>query len=68
MKASFVRRDLRGSFDRTVHWDSKDRVQAGIKVGIENRTGLSINARVDADWTTSDTHSVAGGVEILWKF
>mgnify|MGYP000725940603 FL=1 len=68
MKASFARRDLRGSFDRTVHWDSKDRVQTGIKVGIENRTGLSINARVDADWTTSDTHSVAGGVEIQWKF
>ena len=68
MKASFARRDLRGSFDRTVHWDSKDRVQTGIKVGIENRTGLSINARVDADWATSDTHSVAGGVEIQWKF
>ena len=68
MKASFARRDLRGSFDRTVHWDSKDRVQAGIKVGIENRMGLSINARVDADWATSDTHSVAGGVEIRWAF
>ena len=68
MKASFVHPDLKGSFDRTVEWDSKNRVQAGVKLGIESQKGLSISARINADWLSSDTHSLAGGIQAQWKF
>ena len=68
MKAAFRASDLKGSFDRTVQWDSKNRFRAGLKLGIENREGLSFNARVDGQWESSDTHAVAGGVEATWRF
>ena len=68
MKASFAASDLRGSFDRSISWDSKDRWTVGLKAGIENREGLSLNVRFDGQWESADTHSVAGGVEAAWRF
>ena len=68
MKASFVVSDLRGSFDRSISWNSKDRWTVGFKAGIENREGLSLNVRFDGQWESADTHSVAGGIEAAWRF
>ena len=68
MRAAFRTSDLKGSFDRTVQWDSKNRFRAGLKLGIENRDGLSFNARVDGQWESKDTHAIAGGIEATWRF
>ena len=65
---SFNQKDLSGSFDRRAQWDSKNRFKAGLKVGIEARNGLSLNALIHSEWESSDTHSLAGGLQATWRF
>ena len=65
---SFNQKDLSGSFDRRAQWDSKNRIKAGLKVGIEAQNGLSLNALIQSEWESSDSHSLAGGLEATWRF
>ena len=68
MTASFVNSDLKGSFDRTVDWDSRNRLRAGLTVGIENESGMSVRGRIEGCRESADTRALAGSVEVQWRF
>ena len=68
MKLSFAASDLHGSFKRTVDFDSKNRLRAGVKLGLQNKAGFTLNARLYYERESSSTASLAGGIEAQWPF
>lgn len=68
MKLSFAASDLRGNFKRAVDFDSKNRLRAGAKVGLQNKEGFTLNARLDYERESSSSAILAGGIEALWRF
>ena len=56
-----------GSFNRTVDWDSRNRLRAGLTVGIENRSGISVRERIEGCRESADTCALAGSVEVQWR-
>lgn len=68
MKLSFAASDLRGNFKRAVDFDSKNRLRAGAKVGLQNKEGFTLNARLDYERESSSSAILAGGIEAQWRF
>ena len=68
MTASFVNSDLKGAFNRTVDWDSRNRLRAGFTIGIENESGMSVRGRIEGCRESADTRALAGSVEVQWRF
>ena len=66
--ASFAHPDFKGSFDRTVQWDSRNRLRGGLTLGIESENGFSVNARLEGYRESADTKSLIGGIEAKWRF
>ena len=68
MKLSFAASDLRGNFKRAVDFDSKNRLRACAKVGLQNKEGFTLNARLDYERESSSSAILAGDIEALWRF
>lgn len=68
MKLSFAASDLHGNFKRTVDFDSKNRLRSGAKVGLQNKEGFTLNARLDYEREGSSSAIVTGGIEVQWRF
>ena len=49
-------------------FDSKNRLRAGAKVGLQNKEGFTLNARLDYERESSSSAILAGGIEALWRF
>lgn len=65
---AYAASDLRGNFKRAVDFDSKNRLRAGAKVGLQNKEGFTLNARLDYERESSSSAILAGGIEALWRF
>lgn len=66
--AGFVNPDFKGSFERTIDWDSRNRLRAGFALGVENANGVSVHGRIEGYRESADSHALMGSVEVRWRF
>ena len=67
-RLSFAASDLKGHFDRNLEWESKNRIETGLNLGLTNKDGFSLSTEINYERESSGSDCLLGAFKAEWRF